>query len=212
MYMPAHTNTVLDRRLLLTGPETIALYADASYAAEVGVGCWACIVPAFPALRSGIEYGGSINRLEFAAVIHGLLLATTVDHSCRPIHVHTDFEFVITVMQHVARRTKLPASKGFIAVADLYSQACDVTSCRVLMTTRRRSGDPYHTACDKVAKEELRRYCSHGSVARTILLKRAEARRTTVLRQMGHVERTFEKLPRQLLACEIEIGALQDGG
>jgi ribonuclease HI len=198
-------------RLLPAALKIVSVYADASYSSssELGVGCWACTIPAFPASKAGIELGGSINRLELAAVMQGLLLATTLDHSGRRIHVHTDSDFVVAVMQHAANRTRLPGSKGYAAVADLYSQACDVTIGRTLTTTRRCIGDPHHAACDRVAKEELRLYCSNGKIAQTILLKRTEARRKEIINHIRRLESSLEKRHRQLLACDMEIGALQ---
>ena len=196
-------------QLLPAGPEIVSLYADASYSNEVAVGCWACTIPAFLVSKAGIELGGSINRLELAAVMHGLLLATALDHSGRRIHVHTDSDFVVAVMQHVASRTKLPAGKGYAAVADLYAQACDAASSRALTTTRRCIGDPHHAACDRAAKQELRRYCSDGKFAHTILVKRAEAHRKSIVNQIRQLERSFEKRHQELLACEMEIAALQ---
>jgi ribonuclease HI len=204
-----YTARVSGSLLLASGQESIQLYADASYADELSAGAWAFSVPAFSLMTAGIEVGGSVNRVELSAVVRGLLLTTALDHSDRRIHVHTDSDFVVRIMQCAADRTQLPGRKSFLAVADLYAQACDLTSRRVLLTSRRSIGDPHHAACDSAAKKELRTYCSNGKFAGTILLKRAEARRTGILNEIRQLESSFEKLHRRLLTCEMEIGALR---
>lgn len=204
-----YTAVVQNPHLLSAGPEMIELYADASYSCEVGAGAWAFTVPAFPASDAGIELGGSVNRAELFAVVQGLMLTTTVDRGHRPIYVHTDSEFVMRVMRHVSQRTKLPARKSFRSVLDLYTQACDLSLNRDVTTVRRSIGDLHHTACDSVAKQRLRGYCSKEELARTILLKRAEERRTAIVNHMRQVERSFDKLHHRLLKCEMEISALR---
>jgi len=59
------------------------------------VGCWAYALPAFAILKFGLESGCSNNRLELAAVVHGLADVVALDHTRRPIHAFTDSEFVL---------------------------------------------------------------------------------------------------------------------
>ena len=194
---------------LFAGPEVISIYADASYSEEVRVGCWAYTLPTFAIMKSGIEPGCSNNRLEFAAVVQGLSTATALDHTPRPIHVNTDSDYVIALMENVAKRVTLPDRKSYRVIRDLYTQACDLTFERTVMTSRRRLGDPHHTACDRKAKQELRRYCSDGNIARVIFHKRAYTKRKTILNEIRTAEQLLNTLENKLLECEIEIAALE---
>jgi ribonuclease HI len=196
--------------LLEEGPARLRLYADASFASEVGIGCWAYAVPAFSLSKTGVETGCSNNRLEFAAVVAALADATTIDQTGRPLEVNTDSEFVVGLMGHAARRVRLPERKSYAPVADLYARVCDIVGDRTVTVVRRADRDPVHALCDQLARQELRRQCTHPERARTVLRKRAEARRAGILTEIRNVERLRRRLEDRLLSCEIEIAALQD--
>jgi ribonuclease HI len=195
--------------LLTTGPKVITVYADASYTNEAGIGCWVYTIPSFPILRFGIEAVCSNNVVELAAVVNGLTTAVTVDLTHRPVQVHTDSEYVIGVMEYVVKRVALPDRKSYRPIAKLYSQACDVTAGRALTVRLRRAGNPHHAACDRKARQELRRYCSDGSLAHTILLRRAETRRNHVMKQIRTLEESLNQLQTTLLKCDMEVAALR---
>jgi ribonuclease HI len=196
-------------QLLLPGPEIVSLYADASFADEVGIGCWAYSVPAFSILNSGVEPGCSNNRLELSAAVHGLASVISLDASKRAIHIYTDSDFVVGIMEHISKRERMPDRKSYRRVADLYTKACDIGAARSLAVMRRVRGDPHHRTCDQRAREGLRGYCTQGELARTILLKRAEARRAGVLNEIRTLERSLKQLESRLLQCDMEIAAVR---
>jgi ribonuclease HI len=136
----------------------VAVYADASFAHEIGIGSWAFAVPSFPVDGLGIEPAPSCNRLELTGVVRGIANVVGVDRSGRALRVFSDSEFAIAVMSHVARRVPMPDKKGYRPVADLYTEACDLTAGRRVETVQRPVGDPHHAGCDRRAREELRRY------------------------------------------------------
>ncbi len=119
-------------RQLPAGASIISVYADASFSSDLDVGCWAFNIPSFTMSSVGIEADALGNRLELAAVVHGLAAVAALDYGRRSIRIHTDSEFVITVMHHVSQRSDLPSSKGFKRVTDLYHQACDLSRGRSL--------------------------------------------------------------------------------
>jgi ribonuclease HI len=199
---------------LSSGLEFVPLFADGSHYAEAAVGCWVYNLPAFSLVRFGIDGAcPSNNAVEFAAVVHGLTAATTIDLTERPIHIHTDSSFVITVMDLVAKRLPLPDRKPYQQVVQLYSQACDVTSGRRFKVSSHCTGNRDHKVCDRKAREELRRYCSADkSVAHRVLLARARMQRRDFIRQVEQVQQTMRNLESKLVRCEMEIAALEYRG
>ncbi len=195
-------------QLLSAGPALLSLYTDASFADELGVGAWVYSVPAFSVLQSGIEPGHSANGLELAAVVHGLAAVCRADRTARDIHVYTDSEFVIGLMAHVSQRQRMPLRKSYKPMADLYARASDVAATRTLKIFRRADRDPYHAECDRRAREELRRHCTKGELARKITLKRVHTRRDSILQEIRKAQRSLRKLEQKLLQCDVEIAAL----
>jgi ribonuclease HI len=112
---------------LRSAAPSLDVYGDASYDADVGVGSWAYFIPTFPITRTGSESSSSVNRTELAAVVNGLQAATDLDFARRPIRVVTDSTFVLAILEAVAGRRTLPERKSYRSIADLYTQACDLT-------------------------------------------------------------------------------------
>jgi ribonuclease HI len=200
-------------RRLPAGTSIISVYADASFSSDLDVGCWAFSIPSFTMSSEGIEAGCCNNRLELAGVVHGVAAVVALDYGRRGIRVHTDSDFVITVMRHVGERSSLPSTKGFRRVSDLYQQACDLSCDRSLIAVRRALRDPHHTACDRRARQHLRAFCSaDGRLSRAVLLKRAESRKAALTGELSKLEAQLDRVDKQLLQCEIEIAALSERG
>jgi ribonuclease HI len=195
--------------LLTAARSSISLYADASYSTDLEVGCWAFSIPTFPLERAGIEGGVSNNHLELAAVVHGLAALVALDFGKHAVHIHTDSEFVIGILQYASSGAPLPSRRSYKAVTGLYDRMCDLSSGRVITATRQVIGNAHHAACDRRARHDLRKYCSEGRFSRTILLKRAEAHRRSLERQLKQVERSLDTVHQKLLRCEIEIATLR---
>jgi ribonuclease HI len=199
---------------LSSGLDIVPLFTDGSHFVESALGCWVYNLPAFPLVRFGIHSAcPSSNVVELAAVVHGLTTATTIDLTDRPIHVHTDSTFVITVMDFVAKRLPLPKRKAYQQVVNLYSQACDVTSRRRFKVSGHYTGDRHHQLCDRKAKEELRRYCAADkSAANRVLLARARTRYGDLIRQVEEAQQKLRNVEVKLVRCEMEIAALEYRG
>lgn len=195
--------------LLHSGQGVLSLYADASYADEANLGCWAYTLPGFPVSAFGIEKGGSVNRLELAAVIHGLKAAVAVDRTTRPIEVHTDSQFVLQLMAPAVNCMPLPKRRSYGRVADLYGEAGRIASGRQISFQLRRAGDPHHDSCDRTARKQLREYCKNQDVVQAITLKRAKTKRLALIQEIGRTEQSLESLRTKLLSCELKISALE---
>jgi ribonuclease HI len=198
-------------RFLTAGESRISLYADASYSHDLETGCWAFSIPAFPLDGIGIEAGGSNNHLELAAVVYGLRAVDALDFAKRPVRIHTDSEFVIGVLRHASAGSPLPVRKSYSGVADLYDRLSDLYAGRKVTATRDVAGSVHHTACDRRARRNLRRYCREGLFSRTILLRRAEARRTSLQSQLKQLERSMDRVEQEVFRCDLAIAALRSG-
>jgi ribonuclease HI len=152
--------------LLTAGRSSISLYADASYSTDLEVGCWAFSIPTFPLERADIEGGSSNNHLELAAVVHGLAALTALDFGKQAVHIHTDSEFVIGILRHASSGAPLPSRRSYEAVVDLYSRLCHLYAGWSITATREVTGSAHHRACNRRAKNILRRYCSEGQFSR----------------------------------------------
>jgi ribonuclease HI len=199
---------------LTSGLEFVPLFADASHYSEGAVGCWVYNLPAFSLMRFGIDAAcPSNNVVEFAAVVHGLTAAITIDRTGRPIRVHSDSDFVLTALDFVAKRNALPDRKAYQQIVGLYEQACDVTSGRCFEVRGRCTADRHHKVCDRKAKEELRRYCvSNKAIAHAVVLARAQAQRRDLVRQITQVKQTLTNLETKMIRCELDIAALEYRG
>ena len=85
-------------RLLMPGEREVAVFADASASDDLGIGSWNYSIPAFDVCGVGIGYGGHIERYELAGAVGGIDVVASIDASTRPIHVHTDSDFVLAVL------------------------------------------------------------------------------------------------------------------
>jgi ribonuclease HI len=202
---------VNDTPLLTAGRSSISLYADASYSTDLEVGCWAFSIPTFPLERTDIEGGGSNNHLELAAVVHGLAALNALDFEKQAVHIHTDSEFVIGILRYASSKAPLPSRRSYHTVVDLYNRLCHLHEGRSITATREVTSSVHHRACDRRAKHILRSYCSEGRFSRAILLKRAEAKRRSLLKQIRHWEGCLTNVDQELLRCEIEIATLRSG-
>jgi ribonuclease HI len=198
-------------RFLTAGESRVSLYADASYSHDLETGCWAFSIPAFPLEAIGIEAGGSNNHLELAAVLYGLKAVHALDFGKRPVRIHTDSEFVIGVLRHASAGSPLPARKAYRDVAELYDRLSDLCGGRKITATRDVVGSVHHTACDRRARRNLRKYCREGLFSRTILLRRAEARRASLQSQLKQLECSMDRVEQEVLRCDLAIAALRSG-
>lgn len=192
-------------RLLAAGSAVISVYADASFAETIHTGAWAFSVPAFHTLQSGVGPASTINCMELAAAVYGIQFVTTVDLSGRPIAVYTDSELVLRVMECVRTGTALPNKPSYKRVQNLYRQAGRLTASRSLTVALRRTGDSYHTACDRLARTTLREYCGGAAWVRHTMLKRLHTQRAQVLTELTALHRRVDQLEQKLLACDLEL-------
>src|SRR4051794_32723282 len=82
-------------RLLKAGETEVHLYGDGSCYQELEVGAWAFYVPAFGVGQAGFGLGSHVEYFEFQAILAGMESILSVDATARPIHVHSDSQFVV---------------------------------------------------------------------------------------------------------------------
>ena len=102
----------------------------ASY--HLGIGSFAYNIPAFDLCGTGIDHGRHIERYELAGAVVGIEAAASIDASTRPIHVHTDSDFVLAVLKRLAEKTELPPRRSYNRVRDLIQRASTALGPRIL--------------------------------------------------------------------------------
>jgi ribonuclease HI len=103
-----------------SGVKEIVVYGDASFSKDLFAGAWAAYIPAFGLSVSGIAAGSSIEHFEMLALVEGVGAALAINHTIRPLHLYTDSQCVMIVLQHLSSRSPLPESKKFENLRDLY--------------------------------------------------------------------------------------------
>ena len=103
----------------MPGEFQVDVFADASAYGDLGVGSWAFRIPSFDIIGTGIERGNHVDRFELAGAVSGIEAAARIDASMRPIRVHTDSQFVMSVLTRLAEATEMPPRRSFDRVRDL---------------------------------------------------------------------------------------------
>ena len=74
-------------------------------------GTWAANIPSFGLQIVGTDWGPSAGYFEFCALLEGIRAVVRVDHTTRPLHLHTDSDYVIGALRFLPSKTGLPAEE-----------------------------------------------------------------------------------------------------
>ena len=142
--------------LLPPGPLEIALYGDGSFSCEAQAGAWAAHAPALGLHVTGIGRGCSSEQFELLALLEGMRSVLAIDHTARPLNLHTDSDITLTVVRCLSTRSELPARKSFDCLRELYAHARNVIGTRSMHASKARTGSPFHRVCHCAARRALR--------------------------------------------------------
>src|SRR5260370_22178228 len=107
-------------RLLGAGERDLNLYGDGSFYEQLGLGAWAYRIPTLGIGGVGVEPGSYVECFEFAAVVAGVEAVASIDATERPIHIHTDSEFVLILLKHLTDAVPLPSRSRFERARELF--------------------------------------------------------------------------------------------
>src|SRR3954465_14623361 len=127
---------MLIRAILPPGGSEIHIFGDGSYQPLLGLGSWAFCSPGIGIEDVGLAPGPGIENFEILAALTGLEKVLAIDHTRRPIRLHSDSQFTLLFLRYVLERTELPSRRSFDRVRDLYKRAGDLTTVRKVVLTR----------------------------------------------------------------------------
>lgn len=144
--------------LLKPASREIAVYGDGSFSSNLLAGAWATHIPAFRLQRASFSAGPSCEYFEFCALVEGMRAALAIDHTSRPLRLHTDSEYVMLVLRYLSSRSNLPARRSFDRIRDLYARTIHLIGTRPIRWRRARTASPFHRVCHQLAITTLRQH------------------------------------------------------
>jgi len=192
--------------LLSPGPGEIAIYGDGSFSGDLLVGAWAAHVPTFGLMIAGSDSGPSPGHFEFRALLDGIGAVVRVDQTTRPLHLHTDSEFVIGIIRRLSARADLPKRRSLESIRELYRQAAELIGTRSVRWSRADTKGTYHRFCHQSARralrEQIRDYLTlHAEAA----LRYEQRRRGEILRDRELLLGRLRRMDNRLRLCDARI-------
>jgi len=191
-------------KLLLAGPQEIAIYGDGSYSSDLLDGAWAAHVPSFGLQIAGVGSGPSAAHFEFCALMEGIRAVVRIDHTNRPLHLHTDSDYAISALRFLSSKTDLPPLRSFDSIRDEYVRAIQLVGTRPVHWSRSDTKRAFHRTCHKAAKCALRKRVHDHFARDAVMALRHEQRRLEDLLRSG------ERLMRQMRRLENKLGSCDD--
>jgi ribonuclease HI len=192
------------------GPDSIPVYADGSFSGEAGFGAWAFRAPSLSLEGVGSSPGRSVLRFEFLAVLEGLEAVLDADRSGLPIHVFSDCDEAIAMIERLSAGLPLKTPEKYADRADLLPRLQSVLNKREVRTTRFGLGRLEHQACHRAAAAKLREDVDGSPELRhELALKRNRARLAQLSGQRGAALRNLERLDEEISIIQLEIEALE---
>jgi hypothetical protein len=174
------------------------------------IGAWAYRVPAFGIQRTGIERGDHIERFELTAVLEGVEMLAAVDHSARPIHVHTDSSFVMTVLKHAVQDRELPSRRSYDRVRDLFVRGVSTLRARVWDFSLCNGDSLDHRFCHAEAQRAIREHVRGNlPLARQGVIKREEQSLKRLLSEREQLERRLQTVEAEIARSTVTLRGLQ---
>jgi len=160
---------------------------------------------------AGIDYGGHIERYELAGTVNGIEAATSIDTSRRPIHDHTDSDFVLAVLKHLAETAELPPRRSYDRVRDLIQRASTALGLRMLSFSRCNGDSADHRRCHLAALSEIRWHIQNDVfLRRELALKREEQKLSGLLRRRITTREAVAALDLELAISDTNLRAIRE--
>ena len=197
--------------LLMPGEREVAVFADASASDVLGIGSWAYSIPAFDVSGVGIDHGGHIERYELAGAVGGIEAAASIDASTRPIHVHTDSDFVLAVLKRLAETAELLPRRSYDRVRDLIQRASTALGPRILSFSRCNGDSADYQRCHLAALSRIRFHIQNNVLLRRELaLKREEQKLSVLLKRRIQLEKQLQILDQELAISDTNLRAIRE--
>ncbi len=200
---------MLLRAVLPSGCSEIDVFGDGSCQPLLGLGSWAFCSPGLGIADVGLESGSGIENFEILAALAGLEKVLLIDHTRRPIRLHSDSQFALLFLQYAVERTALPSRRSFDRVRDLHRRASDLTTGRKIVLTRVEPTRPEHMVCHRNAAGRLRQALAADPVLSSrFALRKEEDRLQSLAEERSALQRKLDKLEEETILANARIQAL----
>lgn len=189
---------------LISGKEEINVFTDGSFQDLIHLGSWAFFAPELGLENSGLEAGHSVDHFETTAILAGIDAILAVDRTRRPIHVFTDSDIGILLLEHAGQRKRLPNRPAFQRTRQLFDWALSLTSQRRINLTRIGSGStPEHGYCHLLASTRLRSaIAADPALSRQLAMRKDERQLTALQQKKRDLRRKLVALVKEALVIQ----------
>jgi len=192
-------------RYLHKPKDEIDVFADGSFQELISFGSWAFYAPDPGLENAGVETGPGIEHFEITAALAGIEAILRVDRTTRPIHVFTDSDVGMLLLEHAAERKKLPNRPAFQKSRHLFDKSVHLLAQRWITVTKIGSGStPEHKYCHQLASAKRRSAIGTDPALRKQLAMRLDEQRLTAIqKQQRDLRRKLVALGKQALVIQV---------
>jgi ribonuclease HI len=192
--------------LIESGSKEVTIYGDGSFSCELSIGGWAANIPSFGLRIAGGHSGPSAGYFEFWALLEGIRAVVTIDHTTRPLHLHTDCEYVIAILRRLSSRANLPARRAWNSVRAPYEDAIRLIGARHIRWSRADTKGVLHQICHQSARAARREQIQESLASNPVIaLGFEERRRNELVRNRELLVRRMTRVENKLRACDARI-------
>ena len=202
-------NPSVEQRAIAAGREEILVFADATYQHVIQSGAWAVAAPELGLEATGHGSGPSIDYFELLAALEAISRVLEVDHSHRPVRVHTDSDIAVRLLQSAPKSEPLPVRRSFQRMRSLYDLACDFATRRRITTAKVDSSRAEHADCHLRAAKKMRETLAADPVlAWRLVTGREEARLEAIGKERRALQQRLGALEDEAVLIEARVHAL----
>jgi hypothetical protein len=173
------------------------------------IGGWAYCVPAFGLEMAAVEVGSSVEWFELAGVVEGIEGICGIEHSARPIHVHTDSAFVGCLLKHLIAGQPYPSRRSFERVMDLIRRLAGPCGQRNLRCSPTQRKNPLIRNCHLAAPRKVREYVATDPIlTHRLAFKREESKLSTLSAERETLCRRLENIEEEVRLCKVKVSVL----
>jgi hypothetical protein len=139
-------------------------------------------------------------------MVEGIRAVVHIDHTTRPLHLHTDSDYVIAALRFLPSKTELPARKRFDTIRSAHLQAIQLLGPRSVHWSRANTKEAFHRMCHNAARSALRRQLQSQLASDSQLaLVYEQRRRENLLRAGDRLMSQMMRLEDRLQLCDDRI-------
>jgi ribonuclease HI len=195
--------------LLRPGDDEIDLYSDGSHRPDLQIGGWAYCVPALGLEMAAVEVGSSVEWFELAGVVEGIEGISGMEHSARPIHIHTDSAYVSCLLKHLIAGQPYRSRRSFERVMDLIRRVAGPCGQRNLRCSRTQRQNPLIRNCHLAVTRKVREHVATDPIlSHQLAFKREENRLSALSAEREKLGRRLENLEEELRLCRVRVSVL----